>query len=215
LVVLCGLPRTGKTTAARYLATTAHATVLATDDVRRQLFKECSMQELLRADDPMRYDIQRLFDPLPTIPDKYQQLIWKQNAMTYEEMVRKIPSFLSRGNTILDGSFSRKSVRERAYSIARSMGHRPYLVYCVCAESVVRRRLERTNVSTDDSSNVVTFDVYIKVKERFEVPLKDDVTVFTYDSGTNSAAVRNEHLGAETEMAAIDKGLRSIVVRRT
>lgn len=211
-MVLCGLPRTGKTTAARYLATTACAKVLATDDVRRQLFKKCSMQELLRADDPMLYDIQRLFDPLPIIPDKYQQLIWRQNSMTYEEIVRRIPSYLSRGNTILDGSFSRNSVRERAYSIARSMGHKPYLVYCVCEESVVRRRLEQTYVSKDDSSNVVTFDVYIKVKERFEAPLKDGVTVFTYDSGTNSVAVRNKDLGAETEMVAIDRGLRSIVI---
>lgn len=211
-MVLCGLPRTGKTTAARHIAVTARATVLATDDVRRQLFKECSMQELLRADDPMRCDIQRLFDPLPTIPDNYQQLIWKQNAMTYEEMVRRIPSFLSKGNTILDGSFSRKSVRESAYSIARSMGHRPYLIYCVCAESIVRRRLERRHVPTGDSSNVVTLQVYTKVKEKFEAPLKDDATVFTYDSGTDSAVVRNEHLGAETEMAAIDEGLRSIVV---
>jgi len=170
------------------------------------------MQELLSADDPLHCDIQRLFDPLPTIPDKYQQLIWKQNAMTYEEMVRRIPSFLSGGNTILDGSFSRKSIRESAYSIARSMGHRPYLVYCVCAESVVRRRLERRHVPTVDSSNVVTFQVYVKVRERFEAPLKDDVTIFTYDSGTNSANVRNEHFGAETEMAAISEGLGSIAV---
>lgn len=212
LIVLCGLPSTGKTTAARYLAVSARATILATDEVRRQLFKRCDMQELLTAADPMKCDIQRLFDPLPNIPEKYQQMIWKQNAMVYEEILRRIPALLSEGNGVLDGSFSSKSTRQRAYSVSMSMGHRPYLVHCVCPEPIVRRRLERRPLITDEPSNVVTMYVYNKVKERFQPPSSEGVTVFTYDSDSNLVSIEDAHLGERAEIAAIERGLSSIVV---
>jgi hypothetical protein len=54
--------------------------------------------------------------------------------------------------------------------------------------------------------------VYNKVKERFQPPSSEGVTVFTYDSDSNLVSIEDAHLGERAEIAAIERGLSSIVV---
>jgi len=206
---MCGLPLTGKTTAARWLVAETGATLLSTDGLRRELFEQCTLEQLLKSNEPMRYDLQRIFDPLPNIPEGYQQLIWKQNALVYEEVMKRTPALLSRNSVVLDGTFSKRKVRGEVYSTAKLCGHRPYLIHCVASEEVISRRLKKRPSSTEDLSYVVTMDVYLKVKERFENPAPDDVTVFRYDSGEGSVIVRNEQLGDPAEIEVIERVLRT------
>lgn len=212
--MMCGLPSTGKTTVAGYLVAATRAQLLSTDGLRRELFKQGSLQDVLGSDDPSRYDLQRIFDAQPSIPDKYQQLIWEQNGLVYEEIIRRIPQFLANGDAVLDGTFSKTKIRERAYNISRSTGHRPYLIYCVCSEDIIKQRLARRGGSEGELSDVVTIEVYYKVKERFEDPSADNATVITYDSGNGNVDIRNWQLGAPHDIAMIQEVLHSIVAER-
>ena len=206
---MCGLPLTGKTTAARWLVAETGATLLSTDGLRRELFEQCTLEQLLKSNEPIKYDLQRIFDPLPSIPDNYQQLIWKQSDIVYEEVMRRTPVLLSRNSVVLDGSFSRRKTREEIYSAAKLAGHRPYLIQCVASEEVISKRLKKRASSTEDLSYVVTMDVYLKVKERFEDPASDSVTMLRYDSGNGGVIVHNAQLGDQIEIATIERVVRT------
>lgn len=206
---MCGLPLTGKTTAARWLVAETGATLLSTDGLRRELFEQCTLEQLLKSNEPIKYDLQRIFDPLPSIPDNYQQLIWKQSDLVYEEVMRRTPVLLSRNSVVLDGSFSRRKTREETYSAAKLAGHRPYLIQCVASEEVISKRLKKRASSTEDLSYVVTMDVYLKVKERFEDPASDSVAMLRYDSGNGGVIVHNAQLGDQIEIATIERVVRT------
>jgi predicted kinase len=206
---MCGLPLTGKTTAARWLVAETGATLLSTDGLRRELFEQCTLEHLVKSKEPIKYDLQRIFDPLPSIPDNYQQLIWKQSDLVYEEVMRRTPVLLSRNSVVLDGSFSRRRAREEVYSAAKLAGHRPYLIHCVASEEVISKRLKKRASSTEDLSYVVTMDVYLKVKERFEDPASDSVAMLRYDSGNGNIVIRNAQLGSQIEIATIERVLRT------
>jgi len=209
LIVMCGLPLTGKTTAARWLVAETKATLLSTDGLRRELFKQCTLEQVLKSSDPIKCDLQRIFDPLPSIPERYQQLIWKQSDLVYDEVMKRTPLLLSSNSVVLDGTFSRKKAREEVYSAAKLAGHRPYLVQCVASEDVIAERLRKRPFSAEDLSYVVTMDVYLKVKGRFDDPWSDKVTMFKYDSGNGNLAIYNEQFGDQAEIAVVEKVLRT------
>ena len=204
-----GLPLTGKTTAARWLVAETGATLLSTDGLRRELFKQCTLEQVLKSNEPIKYDLQRIFDPLPSIPDDYQQLIWKQSDMVYDEVMRRTPVLLSRNSVVLDGTFSRRKAREEVYSAAKLAGHRPYLIQCVASKEVISKRLKKRPSSREDLSYVVTMDVYMKVKEKFEDPASDRVAMLKYDSGNGDVIVYNAQLGDHIEIATIERVLRT------
>jgi len=215
LIIMCGLPGTGKTTAAEHLAPITRARLLSTDGVRREMFRYSSLQEVLASSDPLQFDLQRIFDVQPSIPEKYQQLIWKQNEMVYEEMLKRTSALLSQGSVILDGTFSKKRIRERAYAIASNARQKSYLIFCVCSEEEIRQRLERVRDLTTTLSDVAKMEIYYKFKPTFEEPLGDNAPVIIYDSEKSNVDIRNAQLGDLSQIAQIERTLRSIVVRRT
>jgi len=212
---MCGLPGTGKTTAARHMAPAVHAEILSTDGVRRQILKECTLQEILESKDPMLCDIQRVFDALPSIPSKYQNMIWLQNEMVYEEVVKRTSYGLKEKSMILDGTFSKRKVRERLYETAKDSNQNPYVVYCICPEEIVKKRFDRRRATIDELSNVDKMSIYFKVKLAFEDPLQDDAPVITYDSEKLSVSIQNAERGLSSEISLIESLLESISAPRT
>lgn len=204
LIVMCGLPATGKSTVAEALAKEVKATVLRTDLIRREIFKEGKLEEVLKSKDPLSYDLQRIFDPLPNIPEEYQKLIWKQNEIVYGVLLKRTKDLLRQGkNVILDGTFSKRRLRSKVYSIAETCNTNAYLIYCTCDEKIIEQRLIDREKGKGRLSNVVRMDLYYKVKENFEDPSNDGVLIVHYDSGTSKVEIWNENLGKEDETKTI------------
>lgn len=72
LIIVCGLPGTGKSTLAKHLSSDLGGEVLRTDIIRRELFKSATLEEVLKSNDPMRYDLERIFDRQKSIPEEYK-----------------------------------------------------------------------------------------------------------------------------------------------
>jgi len=192
LIIVCGLPGTGKSTLARHLASDLGGSMLRTDLIRRELFKNASLEEVLRSEDPMRYDLERIFDRQGEIPEEYQQMIWKQKEMVYDELLRRVERLLEKGNNVvLDGTFYKRKLRERLYSAEKKKKTPAYLIECRCPEKAVEDRLAKRQRILDEVSNVKKMQIYYKVKKAYESPLSDPVPIIIFDTFLEKIEVRN------------------------
>ena len=209
LIIVCGLPGTGKSTLAKHLSSDLGGEVLRTDIIRRELFKSATLEEVLKSNDPMRYDLERIFDRQKSIPEEYQQKIWKQKEMVYDELLRRVEMLLEEGRSvILDGTFYKREVREKFYSIARKVGVPVYLVECRCPEKTVEDRLKEREKMPDEASNVDKMEIYHKVKEAYENPISDLVPAIIYDTSLEKLEIRNtkpEDRGLQLILGSIEK----------
>jgi predicted kinase len=148
--------------------------------------------------------LQKIFDPLPNIPEEYQKLIWKQNEIVYGMLLKRTKDLLHQGkNVVLDGTFSKRRLRSKVYSIAGMCNTNAYLIYCTCDEKIIEQRLIDREKEKGRLSNVVRMDLYYKVKENFEDPSNDGVVIVHYDSGTSKVEIWNKNLGKEDEIKTI------------
>jgi aminoglycoside phosphotransferase family enzyme/predicted kinase len=119
LVMLCGLPGTGKSVLAAAAARPLRATVLRSDVIRKEL---AGLPPTARGDAAIY------------TPD------W--NARTYAELLRRAESALAAGEHVfVDANHGRRADRERLRDLARRLGAIPLLVEATCPEAEVRRRL--------------------------------------------------------------------------
>ncbi|HIE18657.1 TPA: hypothetical protein EYP75_02925 [Candidatus Bathyarchaeota archaeon] len=192
LIIVCGLPGTGKSTLARHLSSDLGGRVLRTDLIRRELFKNASLEEVLKSDDPMQYDLERIFDKQEEIPEEYQQIIWKQKEMVYDELLRRVERLLEKGNNvILDGTFYKRKLRERIYFVAEKANVHAYLIECRCPEKVVEDRLIKRQRIINEISNVKKMQIYRTVKKAYETPVSDSVPIIIFDTFSEKIEVRN------------------------
>lgn len=144
LIIMCGLPATGKSTASKGIARVKGFPIIATDAIRREVLKD-----------------EDIFDPaVASDPEKRQRV--------YDEVFRRAEESLSlaRG-AILDGTFLTQRLRRRAAEIAARAGRRFVIMETRCSEETALRRIsERTREST--SSNALTAQAYIENRSRFE-----------------------------------------------
>jgi aminoglycoside phosphotransferase family enzyme/predicted kinase len=122
LIVVAGLPGTGKTSVAKQLAAEIGAVLLSTDAIRRRVVREPGHTVKKR-----RQVYEELFDLA-------QGLLQKEK------------------DVILDGTFFRAEWRRRASQLARRQDLRFFLLEIVCPEHIVRRRIERRFKRKDDFS---------------------------------------------------------------
>ena len=148
LVLITGLPGTGKSTIAMHLARRLRATVLRTDVIRKQLF------------------------PQPNYTEEEKELVYKVTFLIAEYLLR------AGKNVILDGTFYKRSLRERVYRLARDLRKRLIIVECCAPEAVVKQRMEarakKKNIPTD-----ADFEVYKKIRDQFEPLRRQRVIVDT------------------------------------
>jgi len=192
LIIVCGLPGTGKSTLAKHLSSDLEGEVLRTDLIRRELFKDATLKEVLESNNPMQYDLERIFDRQKSIQEKYQQMIWKQKEMVYDELLRRVETLLEKGsNVILDGTFYGRKMREKIYSIAQKVDVPIYLVECRCPEETVEYRLTKRQRLPNEVSNVNKIQIYRTVKKAYESPISDPVPIIIYDTFLEKTEVRN------------------------
>ncbi len=136
LVLVGGLPGTGKSTVAQRLAAETGAAVLRSDEIRKEL---AGLDRLARALAPLH---EGLSDPSVT-------------AATYEEMLSRAGRLLSLGESlIVDASWREPAWRQKTALLAEAARADLVELRCVAPIEVALERIERRLKSEGDPSDV-------------------------------------------------------------
>ncbi len=143
IVLMAGLPGTGKSTLARELAARTSGRVLSKDEIRSAIFQQAEIEYSSRQDD-----------------------------LCLQIMLEIAAHFLSRdpARTIfLDGRpFSRRYQIENVLTVAQSL-HQPWrILECVCSEETARNRLQSDAELNAHPARNRDYPLYLEVKSRFE-----------------------------------------------
>ncbi len=143
IVLMAGLPGSGKTTLARELASRAGGRLLSKDEIRHALFASEEIEYSSRQDD-----------------------------FCLHIMLETAGQLLERNGDriiLLDGRpFSRRYQIENVVSTAASLHQRWRILECICPEEICRKRLEDQSASGSHPAGNRDFRLYLEVKSRFE-----------------------------------------------
>ena len=113
LILVCGLPGSGKTTVANKIAEKTESLVFSTDVVRKEIFDK------------------------PAYDKKEKDMVYNLIFDMAEKFLK------SAKNVVLDGTFYRKELRKRVSDTAKKMKSDFHIVHVVCEESLIRERMEK------------------------------------------------------------------------
>jgi predicted kinase len=143
IVLMAGLPGTGKTTVARELARRVSGRVLSKDEFRHSVFLPEEVEYSSRQDD---FCLQLMLDTAKYLLDRNPERI-----------------------LFLDGRpFSRAYQIENVLTTATSVHQSWRILECVCSEESARKRLEGDVAGGAHVAGNRDFQLYLDVKARFE-----------------------------------------------
>jgi predicted kinase len=143
IIVVCGLPGVGKSTVARAIADAVDGEVLRTDVIRQQIVE----------------------NPVYTAEEKRR---------VYEELFERARKHLTDGRSVvLDGTYRRRTYRDRARELAADLDTGFELVAVQCDEPVVERRI----AEREDDASEADIEVYHQYRDSFEPFVGDHLTI--------------------------------------
>jgi predicted kinase len=141
IVLMAGLPGTGKTTLARELATHTAGRVLSKDEIRHAIFWVNEIEYSTRQDDFC-----------------LQLMLATTGFLLQRDRERLI---------FLDGRpFSRRYQIENVVHATKSLQQSWRILECVCSEELARQRLEKQTEGHPAANR--NFKLYLEVRSRFE-----------------------------------------------
>jgi predicted kinase len=168
IILMMGLPGTGKSTLARVLAKSFPATILNRDEIRDDIF------------------------PLEDLDysDEQNELASQVTYIVAEYILRQHEDRI----IILDGRpYSRKEQIKEVQELAIKVKHPLKAIYCWAPDHIVRKRLQEDLSEPENMKADRTYDKYLRIKDSFDTveieylkvdtsqPLEDIVPrAFTY-----------------------------------
>jgi hypothetical protein len=155
VVIMCGLPLTGKSTVAKLISVSLRIPVVSTDLVRREL--------------PGSEDI---FD------EQVASDMNKRVAVYHEALRRADGALRAGGGVVIDATFVTQSLRREAAKLAADHRRRLAIVETRCERSVSLARLQRRSREQYES-NAMTEQAYYNNEMLFEKVDLDDLKRFS------------------------------------
>jgi adenylylsulfate kinase len=143
IILLAGLPGTGKSTLARALAPHLNAVILSKDEIRHAIFPPNDIEYSTRQDDFVMH------------------LMLEAAAWLLKENPTRVIFFDGR-------TFSRGYQIDEVIKAADQL-HQPWrILECVCSEELARNRIDSQSFANEHPAGNRTFALYQEVKSRFE-----------------------------------------------